>query len=261
LEDSPNEEDEHANGSARTRSKDLSATQRQQIYEALLVRSNHGKLRRNATKIVAELFNVNRHAVWRIWRRVKQCRANGLPVDISSRKPKNSGRKKVEVDLSHIAAIPLCKRNTIRSLAKAAGIKKSTMHQLFKDGLLRRHSNTLKPYLKEENKKQRLRWCLSMLDQRTLQTEPKFIDMENIIHLDEKWYNGTKKDNTYYLLAQEEDPYRTVHNTNCIHKVMFLTAVTKPRYDNAGNCTFDGKIGIWPFVRKVAYPKCFISQI
>jgi len=65
---SPNEEDEHANGSARTRSKDLSATQRQQIYEALLVRSNHGKLRRNATKIVAELFNVNRHAVWRIWR-------------------------------------------------------------------------------------------------------------------------------------------------------------------------------------------------
>jgi hypothetical protein len=27
----------------------------------------------------------------------------------------------------------------------------------------------------------------------TLQTEPKFIEMDNIIHLDEKWYNATKK--------------------------------------------------------------------
>jgi len=32
-----------------------------------------------------------------------------------------------------------------------------------------------------------------MLDQRTLPNEPKFIDMENIIHQDEKWYNTTKK--------------------------------------------------------------------
>jgi hypothetical protein len=40
--------------------------------------------------------------------------------------------------------------------------------------------------------------------------------------------------------------------------VMFLTAVAKPRYDDEGNCTFDGKIGIWPFVRKVGKPTCFI---
>jgi hypothetical protein len=123
LEDSP-DEDEHANARARTWSKDLTATQRQQIYEALLERSNCGKLRRNTTKIVAELFNVNRHAVWRIWRRVKQCRANGLPVDVSFRKPKNCGRKKVEVDLSHVPSIPLRKRSTIRSLAADVGIIK-----------------------------------------------------------------------------------------------------------------------------------------
>lgn len=165
--------------------------------------------------------------------------------------------KKVEVDLSHVAAIPLHKRSTIRSLAEAAGLKKSTVHRLFKDGLLRRHSSTLKPYLKEANKRERLWWCLSMLDQQTLQTELKFIDMENIIHIDEKWFYITKKGKTYYLLAQEEDPHRTVHNKNYIGKVMFLVAVAKPRYDNEGNCTFDGKIGIWPFIRKVSYPTCF----
>jgi hypothetical protein len=32
LEDSTDEQDAHENGSARTRSKDLTATQRQQIY-------------------------------------------------------------------------------------------------------------------------------------------------------------------------------------------------------------------------------------
>jgi hypothetical protein len=48
----------------------------------------------------------------------------GLPIDISSRKPMNCGRKKVEVDLSRIASIPSRKRSTIRSLAEAAGMKK-----------------------------------------------------------------------------------------------------------------------------------------
>jgi hypothetical protein len=85
-----------------------------------------------------------------------------------------------------------------------------------------------------------------------------FIDMENIIHIDEKWFYATKKDNTCYLLPEKEDPYRTVHNKNSIVKVIFLTSVAKPRYDNEGNCTFDGKIVIWPFIRKVAYPKCLI---
>ena len=93
----------------------------------------------------------------------------------------------------------------------------------------------------------------------TLQTEPKFIEMDNIIHLDQKRYNATKKDMTYYLHPYEDEPHRTVHNKNTIGKVMFLTAVAKPRYDDEGNCTFDGKIGIWPFIRKVDEPTCFIS--
>jgi len=31
---------------------------------------------------------------------------------------------------------------------------------------------------------------------------------------------------------------------------MFLAATARPRYDDQGNCTFDGKIGIWPFVER-----------
>ena len=257
LSDSSDEDYEPANGNFRTRSKDLTIAQKQQIYEALLEKSNRGKLKRNTTTEVVELFHVNRHAVWRIWRQAQQCRANGVSVDVSSRKPKNCGRKKVEIDTSQVETIPLHRRCTIRSLAQALGMKKTTVHQMFKDGFLRRHSNSLKPYLKEENKKERLRWCVSMLEQHTLQTQPKFKEMKNIIHQDEKWFNGTRKDVTYYMTQDEEDPHRTVRNKNYIEKVMFFCAVANPQYDDEGNCTFDGKLGIWPFIREVPELTCF----
>jgi len=41
----------------------------------------------------------------------------------------------------------------------------------------------------------------------------------------------------------------SVKSKNFIEKVMFIAVVTRPRYDANGNCTFDGKIGIFPFVK------------
>jgi hypothetical protein len=32
---------------------------------------------------------------------------------------------------------------------------------------------------------------------------------------------------------------------------MFLATVGRPWYNAAGMCTFDGKIGIWPFIERV----------
>lgn len=60
----------------------------------------------------------------------------------------------------------------------------------------------------------------------------------------------TKKRATYYLLPEEPCPLRTVQNKNSIGKVMFLTAVARPRYDENGLITFDGKLGVWPFVKE-----------
>ena len=250
LEDSETEEDVHANENTAHQSTNLTEVQRQQIYAALLERTNRGRLKRNATNIVAQMFQVSIHQVRRLWRRVKLCRAQGIPVDVRSQR-KNCGHKRIQIDLSDVLNIPLHRRRTIRSLANAIGVKKSTLHKWFKEGLLRRHSSTLKPLLTEDNKKDRLRWCVSMLDRRTLPHEPKFMDMYNIIHMDEKWFNTTSKYMKYYMLPEEEDPHRIVHNKNRIGKVMFLSAVGRPIYDDAGNCIFDGKLGVWPFVRKV----------
>ncbi|KAL6845041.1 hypothetical protein ACP4OV_025214 [Aristida adscensionis] len=230
----------------------LSDGERQQIYKALLMRSVHGKMKRRTTTIVANLFNVNRKQVQSIWSIAKECLAAGVPVDVSSKRKQNYGRKKVTIDMSTIAALALDKRTTLRAMADALGVKKTTVHRWFKEGKLRQHSNTLKPYLKDSNKKTRLQHCLSMLDGDTLHNAPKFIDMKNIVHIDEKWFNTIKKAKKFYMLPEEEDPLRTIHNKNSIPKCMLLCVVTPPRHDDEGTCYFDGKLGIWPLLDSIA---------
>ena len=75
-----------------------------------------------------------------------------------------------------------------------------------------------------------------------------FQNMETIVHLDEKWFDMKKEKNTYYLHPKETRPLRRLRNATKIGKVMFLTAVAKPRYGDGGVVTFDGKISTWAFV-------------
>ncbi len=51
-----------------------------------------------------------------------------------------------------------------------------------------------------------------------------------------------------YIATDETVPHRTCQNKDHILKVMFLTAVARPQYNEDGICTFDGKIGMFPFV-------------
>ncbi|XP_045084519.1 uncharacterized protein [Aegilops tauschii subsp. strangulata] len=178
--------------------------------------------------------------------------SEGLEVNVSDQRKGNSGRKPKNINLEQIPTIPLNKRSTIRSLAWQLGCSPTTLHRNFKLNLIKRHTNYVKPALKEKNKKDRMEFCMSMLDETTIETSrPKWKTMHNVVLIDEKWFNMTKKNKTYYLLDGEEEPTRPIHG-NCIGKVMFLTAVARPRWDREGNVTFSGKIGIWPFVKEVS---------
>ncbi|XP_019097494.1 PREDICTED: uncharacterized protein LOC109131248 [Camelina sativa] len=132
----------------------------------------------------------------------------------------------------------------------AAYLKMShtTLARYVKEGLIRRHSNAIKPRLRESNMRARLEFCVSMLDSRFMPNHPKFVDMYNVVHIDEKWFYMTKPKETYYLLPTEEEPYRTCQSKNYIGKVMFLAAMARPRFDGEGNEVFSGKIGVFPFV-------------
>ncbi|KAM3192852.1 hypothetical protein ACQJBY_069810 [Aegilops geniculata] len=124
---------------------------------------------------------------------------------------------------------------------------KTTLWRRLKEGRLKRHTNSIKSTLTDDNKLGRIRFCLSMLDELSVPEEPTFKGMYNVIHIDEKWFYRTKGTQNYYLAPDEEEPYRNTQSKGFIEKVMFLAAVARPRYDDDGVMTFDGKIGILPF--------------
>ncbi|XP_010462700.1 PREDICTED: uncharacterized protein LOC104743302 [Camelina sativa] len=185
--------------------------------------------------------------VQRIWKQAKDT-SNGEEVNVSHKKSGRCGRKRITLDLDQVQEIPFHKRTTLRSLSMGLGIAQSTLHRHVKEGTIRRHTNAIKPSLKDENMKARLKFCVSMLEKDTLIHGPKFVDMYNIVHIDEKWFYMTKKTEKYYLLPEEEVPHRTCQSKNYIGKVMFLAAMARPRFDEEGNETFSGKIGVFPFV-------------
>ena len=108
----------------RHSSKNTTKQQRDQIYKSLLERSNHGKLGKYCTRLVATAYNVSIWTLQHIWDSHKKCKAAGIPVNIKSKKAVNCGRKKVTLDPELIASIPLNERSTIRGLAQKTGIKK-----------------------------------------------------------------------------------------------------------------------------------------
>jgi hypothetical protein len=59
---------------------------RKQVYQALLARSNNGKLHKKDTQIVAEQFNLHVRSVRRVWSRGKIQLANSVSVVVASLK-------------------------------------------------------------------------------------------------------------------------------------------------------------------------------
>ena len=70
--------------------------------------------------------------------------------------------------------------------------------------------------------------------------------MEDLIHINEKWFYLMKDGQHFIIAVDEAEPYRHVQHKSFLTKIMFLCAVARPRYDMNKNAQFDGKIGIWP---------------
>ncbi|XP_074282732.1 uncharacterized protein LOC141607274 [Silene latifolia] len=71
--------------------------------------------------------------------------------------------------------------------------------------------------------------------------------MDNIVHVDEKWFDMTQKSSRVYLTKGETHPYRSCKSKRYITKVMFMAVVSRPIYDENKALIFDGKIGLFPF--------------
>ena len=124
------------------------------------------------------------------------------------------------------------------------GVSLNTVQQmLLQKDVCHVHTSLLKPTLTEENKMSRMELALSFIDKNNTS---KFEDMEDLIHIDEKWFYLTKDGQRFIIVSDKEEPYRHVQHKSFLTKIMFLYAVARPRYDTNKNTWFDRKIGIWP---------------
>ncbi|CAM9514011.1 unnamed protein product [Discosporangium mesarthrocarpum] len=76
--------------------------------------------------------------------------------------------------------------------------------------------------------------------------------MYDWVHVDEKWFYVMKDGRGIYLHPEDDAPKPPrAQNKRSITKVMFLTAVARPRMISDG-VWFGRKIGIWPIANTVA---------
>ncbi|KAK1651473.1 hypothetical protein QYE76_069278 [Lolium multiflorum] len=241
------EEQEHG---VQRHHKDIPESYKFAAYIALKALGNDRPVVKADKEIVAQLLGISLRSVEKTWKKAIDQEDRNEVLDFSNKRKGRCGRKRRELNLDErVPKVPLNKRGTLRALARSLDVPFSTLQRRLAWGDLRRHTNSLKPYLSLENRLRRLLYCISMIDEPSI-TDAKLIFkmMGNIMHMDEKWFDMTKRNRTYYLTPEEPDPVRTIHNHNNIGKVMFLTLVARPRFDAQGNMTFDGKVGIWAFV-------------
>jgi hypothetical protein len=257
----------------RGKKSQLTSCQRQAMVAALIMSIKDGNdeqiLTRGAITAVARRFHVHRETVANVWARARE---NFLNPEINSFRSEslrmgNSGRKikwnRAEVQEA-VKEIPLHQRGTIRDLAVALGIPKTTVWRMLSEGkeddgmsqVIMPVTIALKPLLTDAHKVNRMVYCCRFLNAE----QNTFHDFYNHVHVDEKWFFVCPRSLRLYLAADEERPQIAVQNRDHIIKVMFLCAIARPRYDAAGVCTFNGKIGMWPFVEQAVAARRSVNR-
>ncbi|CAM9287194.1 unnamed protein product, partial [Ascophyllum nodosum] len=230
----------------------LTEKQKHRLVEHLLKGSQKGKLARGDLKKAAADFSCSYEQVTGVWKRYKQQIQNGEDVNLRNGRFGHSGRRGVDVEKAKevLKTIPMKNRTTMRALALELGMTRTTLNRNLPKLGLRAASRFLKPYLTDAGKERRLEWAKRWV--REGHGGARSIDnMHNVVMVDEKWLYMFKQGQRYYLGAGEELPVHKVKHKSHIQKVMFLAVVGRPRWDTVANRSFDGKIGIFPFTRRV----------
>mmetsp|Transcript_27346 Transcript_27346/g.38667 ORF Transcript_27346/g.38667 Transcript_27346/m.38667 type:complete len:118 (+) Transcript_27346:112-465(+) len=108
------------------------------------------------------------------------------------------------------------------------------------------YSITVQPVLTDANKDFRFQFCCNEI-------LPNGIlhNMDDRIHIDEKWFYVDKVTPRFYMSEGEGKPHKTICHKSHLEKVMFLCAVAWPRYNLVNKMIWNGKIGIWLFATQV----------
>ena len=228
--------------------KEMSLQQWKRALGLLLSWLKDGVLPWGSLTIVADEIGVACSTISRLWQQACRARKQSLIItpEIASRN--NSCTNCLKYSHAEfrqgLKEIPQRHHKTYHSTAKAMGVTLSTVQRmLLHQDVCCIHTSSLKPMLTEENKMSRMELALSFIDKNNTS---KFKNMEDLIHIDEKWFYLMKDGQRFIIAADEAEPYRHVQHKLFLMKTMFLCAVARPRYNTNKNAWFDGKIVIWP---------------
>ncbi|CAB1117614.1 unnamed protein product [Ectocarpus sp. CCAP 1310/34] len=129
----------------------------------LLKGSNNGALSHGDVKRVVAIYKQTPKTVSKYWKLYNQKKEAGEEdPDLHNKRKGNSGQKGLDIATLKEALqdIHLKNRTTIRSIAAALGIPKSTLFDNLNNLGLRSCSRFLKPLLSDDWKAQRLAWAL-----------------------------------------------------------------------------------------------------
>ena len=237
---------------AKRYKKDTPLGVRYAIAGRLLQASKDGRIPRGTVPAIAHEYGLSKSTIYRIHKKaVKSLEAGSFDLS-PKRKPKNKHKVKHKplALLEALEEIPFSDRTTVRDSARSLGIPPSTFrYHVVQHKIATRHSNCLKPILTDENKAARLEYAKSfVLDINTGEIDPCY----DVVHVDEKVFTITRKNQNFYLTPFEDPPVRQVKNSQHPIQVMFVVAFARPRYCPLTGVWFSGKIGCWPFVVQVA---------
>jgi hypothetical protein len=240
----------------------LTRLERQQIAAQLLEETNMATgepiLAFGAIGRCAKKVGVKAPAISKFWKHMKENFAKGILTASPVKKKPSSSLLYCREEISQqISALPHHKRRTLRDMASELGIGKSTLHRVLRsernaDGAryIVPHTSSLLPLLTDEHKIARVEYALSKLDLE----RGVFNSFLQDVHIDEKWFEIAPNRTRVYLTADEKEnnqvPVCKVIHKSHVPKVMFLAATARPRFNDDGECVFDGKIGIWPIVTR-----------
>ena len=228
--------------------KEMSLQLRKRALGLLLSWLENGVLPWVSLTIVADQIGVSHSTISRLWRHAHGACEQSLIITPEIALQNNSCTNCLKYSHAEfrqgLKEIPQHYHKTYCSTAKAMGVALSTVQRmLLHRDVCRVHTSSLKLTLMEENKMSRMELALSLIDKNNTS---KFEHMEDLIHIDEKWFYLMKDGQHFIIAADEEEPYRHVQHKSFLTKIMFLCAVARPRYDTRRNAWLDEKIRIWP---------------
>lgn len=232
------------------RGPNLTDEERHMIVCTLFESTLNSKPKHGLINELAVKYQVNRSTIFRVWTKAKKQREEGIHVNVNSRLPGKKGNYIIPFPRDLIKSKRLSERSTVSKLSKAINYSESTVYRWKKKGYIRSHTSAVHPDLTADNKLLRLHFVMGKLYLDVILKKIMFKDHNSFIHGDEKWFNMSKTTQRYYLVEDENIPYRSCKSKRFIVKIMFLTAVSRPTYKENGELLFDGKIGIFPFTFK-----------